>query len=62
MLETIDGLPDEEREVFNLVRIQGMTHAEVAALLGVSTKTVQRRLSRGMILLTESLLDLRPSV
>jgi RNA polymerase sigma factor (sigma-70 family) len=62
MLEAIDGLPDEEREVFNLVRIQGMTHAEVAALLGVSTKTVQRRLSRGMILLTESLLDLRPSV
>ena len=62
MLEAIDGLPDEEREVFNLVRIQGMTHAEVAALLGVSTKTVQRRLSRGMILLTESLSDLRPSV
>jgi len=39
-----------------------MTHAEVAALLGISTKTVQRRLSRGMMLLTESLSDLRPSV
>jgi RNA polymerase sigma factor (sigma-70 family) len=61
MLQAIDGLPDEEREVFSLVRIQGMTHAEVAALVGVSTKTIQRRPSRGMMLLTESLSDLRPS-
>lgn len=42
ILEAIDSLPDEEREVFSLVRIQGMTHAEVAGLLGASTKTVQR--------------------
>ena len=30
MLEAIDKLPDEEREVFDLVRIQGLTQAEVA--------------------------------
>ena len=30
-----------------------------AELLGVSTKTVQRRLNRGLVLLTESLGDLR---
>src|SRR5215831_5259799 len=28
MLEVIEGLPDDEREVFDLVGIQGLTHAE----------------------------------
>ncbi len=41
--EQIDALPDEEREVFDLVWYQGLTHAAAADLLGVSTKTVQRR-------------------
>ena len=44
MLEAIDGLPEDEREVFSLVRIQGLTQAEAAEVLGVSAKTVQRRL------------------
>jgi RNA polymerase sigma factor (sigma-70 family) len=61
ILEAIDSLPDEEREVFSLVRIQGMTHAEVAALLGTSTKTVQRRLHRSLMLLADLLDDLRPA-
>jgi RNA polymerase sigma factor (sigma-70 family) len=41
--EQADALPEEEREVFDLVWYQGLTHAEAAGLLGVSTKTVQRR-------------------
>jgi RNA polymerase sigma-70 factor (ECF subfamily) len=60
MLRAIDELPEEEREVFDLVRIQGMTQAEAAQLLGVSTVTVKRRLSRGLQLLAEQLADLRP--
>ena len=60
MLEAIDSLPDEEREAFSLVRIQGLTQAEAAEVLGVSTKTVQRRLNRGLLLLSERLDDLRP--
>ena len=60
MLQAIDGLPDDEREVFSLVRIQGMTQTETANVLGVSAKTVQRRLNRGLLLLTEKLGDLRP--
>jgi RNA polymerase sigma factor (sigma-70 family) len=60
MLRVIDELPEEEREVFDLVRIQGMTQAEVAQLLGVSVATVKRRLTRGLRLLTEQLADLRP--
>ena len=58
MLTAIEGLPEEEREVFGLVRIQGMSQAEAAALLGVSAKTIQRRLNRSLLLLTEALADL----
>jgi RNA polymerase sigma-70 factor (ECF subfamily) len=60
MIEVIDTLPVDEREAFDLVRIQGMTQAEAAELLGVSAKTVKRRLDRGLQLLTERLGDLRP--
>ena len=42
------------------MRIQGMTQAETAQLLGVSTVTVKRRLSRGLRLLAEQLADLGP--
>jgi RNA polymerase sigma-70 factor (ECF subfamily) len=60
MLEAIDSLPEEEREAFDLVRIQGLTYAEAAELLTVAPKTVQRRLDRGLQLLTERLGDLGP--
>jgi RNA polymerase sigma factor (sigma-70 family) len=59
ILDAIEGLPDDEREVFSLVRIQGLTHGETAELLGVATKTIQRRLNRGLLLLAEQLGDLR---
>jgi RNA polymerase sigma-70 factor (ECF subfamily) len=60
LLQAIEDLPEEEREVFNLVRIQGLTQPEAAAVLGVSAKTVQRRLNRGRLLLAEQLADLQP--
>jgi RNA polymerase sigma-70 factor (ECF subfamily) len=61
MLEAIDELPEGEREVFDLVRVQGLTQAEAAGVLGVSAVTVRRRLNRGLRLLTGKLGDLRPS-
>jgi RNA polymerase sigma factor (sigma-70 family) len=61
ILAAIDALPEAEREVVNLVRVQGLTHAEAADLLGVSAKTVQRRLHRGLLSLNEQLPDLRPA-
>jgi RNA polymerase sigma-70 factor (ECF subfamily) len=60
LLEAIDKLPDEEREAFDLVRIQGLTYGEAAEVLTVSGKTVQRRLDRGLRLLTDSLGNLSP--
>jgi RNA polymerase sigma-70 factor (ECF subfamily) len=60
MLQAIGELPEDEREAFDLVRVQGMTQAEAAQVLGVSAVTVKRRLNRGLRLLTERLVDLRP--
>jgi RNA polymerase sigma factor (sigma-70 family) len=60
MLEAIDSLPEDEREAFDLVRIQGLTLNEAADVIGVSVSTVQRRVSRSLLLLTKQLDDLRP--
>jgi RNA polymerase sigma factor (sigma-70 family) len=62
MMEAIERLPEEEREVFGLVRVQGMTHPDAAAVLGVSVKTIQRRLNRALPLLARQLHDLQPSI
>ena len=61
MIEAIERLPEDEREVFGLVRIQGLSYSEAAEVLGVSPKTVQRRLNRGLVLLETQLDDLHPS-
>jgi RNA polymerase sigma-70 factor (ECF subfamily) len=61
MLQAIDELPEDEREVFDLVRIQGLTQVEAAEVLGVSTKTVQRRLNGALLILADKLEDLRPA-
>jgi RNA polymerase sigma-70 factor (ECF subfamily) len=60
MLEAIANLPEEEREVFDLVRVQGLSQTEVAEVLGVVPVTVRRRLNRGLRILAEQLSDLLP--
>ena len=55
MLEAIDRLPEAEREVFGPVRIQALTQGEAAEVLGVSAKTVQRRLNRSLVPLAREL-------
>jgi RNA polymerase sigma factor (sigma-70 family) len=61
ILQAIESLPEDEREAFELVRFQELTQTEVAEVLGVSTKTVQRRLNRASLLLTRELKHLQPS-
>ena len=60
MLQATDSLPEDEREVFDLIRIQGLTYAETASVVGTSVATVQRRLSRGRLRLAQQLADLCP--
>src|SRR5580692_8870059 len=60
MLEEIARLPEDEREAFELVRIQGMSQVEAGRLLGISAATVNRRLGRGVQLLADALGDLYP--
>jgi RNA polymerase sigma factor (sigma-70 family) len=55
ILEAIDKLPEGEREVFSLIKIQGLTQACAADVLGIAVKTVQRRLVRAMAFLVEQL-------
>jgi RNA polymerase sigma-70 factor (ECF subfamily) len=60
ILEAIEGLPEGEREAFDLVKIQGLTQAEAAEVLGVSLRTLKRWVSRSLRLLTARLGDLGP--
>ena len=59
ILQAIENLPEDEREAFSMVRIQQMTQLESAEVLGVSLKTIQRRVNRAVALLSESLNDLK---
>ena len=61
LYQAIDELPEEEREAFSLIRLQGMTQNQAGEILGVSSKTVQRRLNRAVLLLSQSVGDLRPA-
>jgi len=61
ILKTIGALPHDHREAFELVRLQGMSQVDAAEVLGVSVKTVQRRLNRVLPYLCEQLRDLDPA-
>lgn len=53
-LETaIAGLPDGAREVFLLNRMDGLKYREIAELLGISQKAVEKRMHRALVELRE---------
>lgn len=60
MLDAIENLPPDEREAFELVRIQGLSCIEAAEIVGTTDRTIHRRLSRALVVLTQVLGDLRP--
>ncbi|MDY3553187.1 sigma-70 family RNA polymerase sigma factor [Gemmata sp. JC717] len=61
ILRTIDELPPDERDAFDLVRVQGLPMTEAAAVLGVSATTIKRRVDRALRLLADLLADLQPT-
>jgi RNA polymerase sigma-70 factor (ECF subfamily) len=41
--EQVESLPDQEREVFNLLWYEGLSQEEAAVVLGISERTLRRR-------------------
>jgi RNA polymerase sigma factor (sigma-70 family) len=44
----LEGLPRPCRRAFLLNRLEGLSHAQIASRLGVSTKTIQRYVERAL--------------
>ena len=55
--EAISNLSEGQREVFLLNRIEKMTYAEIAALLGVSQKAIEKRMHKALLKLRDALGD-----
>lgn len=58
--EQVETLPDESREVFNLLWYEGLNQRDAAAVLGVSERTIKNRWRDAKILLRERLAGLPP--
>jgi RNA polymerase sigma-70 factor, ECF subfamily len=46
--EAIAGLPERCREVFELSRVQGMRYVDIASVLDISVKTVEKRMGQAL--------------
>jgi RNA polymerase sigma-70 factor (ECF subfamily) len=55
LLEAIDKLPDDEREVVEFLFFHGMSQAETAEIVAVDESTVKRRWARARVKLAEKL-------
>src|SRR3954447_23934154 len=53
--EAVGRLPEEERQVMDLLWYRGLTHAQAAGALGVATKTVQRRWASVRLMIRDAL-------
>ncbi len=51
----IQDMPPRPREILYLARMEGYSHREIAERLGISAKTVENHLTRGLALLARSL-------
>jgi len=58
--QRVGTLPEEEREVFNLLWYEELSQQEAAAVLGVDVRTVKRRWRNARILLHKALADSSP--
>lgn len=54
----IDSLPEKQREVFLLSRIDKKKYAEISEIVGISIKAVEKRMSLALITLRDKLGDI----
>ena len=60
--KTLSQLPEEYKKVYVMSYLEGKTNIEIAEILGVSTKTVERYKSKSVTHLREGLKDYLPTV
>jgi len=60
--QKVETLPEETREVFDLLWYQGLTQIEAAEVLGVSLRNVKRRWLAARLLLRHALHDECPGI
>ncbi len=53
--DTLAKVPDGAREVFLMNRIDGLKYREIAEMLGLSMKAVEKRMSRALAILREEI-------
>lgn len=58
--KALSQLPDNYRQAFEMSRMEGFTHKEIAEQLGVSSQTVNYRLSKALEILRMELKDYLP--
>lgn len=51
--EAIESLPEKQRVVFLMSRIEKMTYRDIAALLEISVKAVEKRMHKALIVLRD---------
>lgn len=57
LLAAINALPPKCRQIFVMRKIDGMSHSQISDVLGVSVKTVENHLARGMRLCREHIVS-----
>jgi RNA polymerase sigma-70 factor (ECF subfamily) len=56
IVKSLEELPEKCRQVFEMIRFQGLKYHEVAAQLNISVKTVENQMSKALKLLREKLM------
>jgi len=59
--EAVNLLPEQQRRVFRLKRMEGKKTKEVAEIMGLSVKTIEMHLSKATLQLRQNLKDYLPS-
>lgn len=55
LMAAVDRLPEEERQVFEMIRLYEFTQKEAAGMIGVDERTIRRRLVRAEATLSDHL-------
>jgi RNA polymerase sigma-70 factor (ECF subfamily) len=59
---TLNSLPEQVQEIFNLSRFENLKNKEIAEKLGISEKTVEANITKSLKLLRRALKDYLPLV